>query len=115
MVKHAAGIDVLHVPQRGIPEALTDTVAGRAHFFMAPTGTTAGLVKEGRLRALAVSTAQRTRADPQLPTMAESGLPGFRYEAWAALYAPARTPRAVIDKLNREVARALKLPETEQR
>ncbi len=115
MVKAAAGIDVLHVPQRGIPEALTDAVAGRAHFFMAPSGTTAGLVKDGRLRALAVSTAQRTRADPQVPTMAESGLPGFRYEAWAALYAPAKTPRAVIDKLNREVARALKVPDVEQR
>jgi len=115
MFKHAAGIDVVHVPHKGIPEALTDVVAGRAHYFLAPFGSTAGLLKDGRLRALAVSTAQRARAHPELPTIAESGLPGFRYDSWNALYAPAKTPRAVINKLNGEVARALKFPDVEQR
>ena len=115
MFKHAAGIDVVHVPHRGIPEALTDTIAGRTHFFMAPFGSTAGLLKDGRLRALAVSTPQRTRANPEIPTIAESGLPGFRYDSWGAWYAPAKTPRAIINKLNREVGRVLRLPEIEQR
>src|SRR5688572_1230760 len=61
LFKFTAGIDMVHVPHRGIPEALTDTMAGRTHFFMAPYGSTVGLLKEGRLRALAVSTAQRSR------------------------------------------------------
>ena len=115
LFKFTAGIDMVHVPHRGIPEALTDTIAGRTHIFMAPFGSTAGLLKDGRLRTLAVSTPQRTRANPEIPTIAESGLPGFRYDSWGAWYAPAKTPRAIINKLSREIARVLKLPEIEQR
>jgi tripartite-type tricarboxylate transporter receptor subunit TctC len=115
MFKSAAGIDIVHVPHKGIPEALTDTMAGRVHLFMAPFGSTVGLIRDGRLRALAVSTAQRTRMNPELPTIAESGLPGFRFDSWNAMFAPAKTPRAVIGKLNQEVGRALKLPDVVQR
>jgi tripartite-type tricarboxylate transporter receptor subunit TctC len=115
MFKAAAGIDIVHVPHKGIPEALTDTITGRVHLFMAPFGASAGLVRDGKLRALAVSTPKRTRMNPEIPTIAESGLPGFRYDSWNALFAPAKTPRAVIDKLNREAGRALKLPDVEQR
>jgi tripartite-type tricarboxylate transporter receptor subunit TctC len=115
MFKHAAGIDVVHIPHKGIPEALTDVMAGRAHLFMAPFGSTVGLLQAGKLRALAVSTAQRTRMNPELPTIAEAALPGFRLSSWAALYAPAKTPRAIIDRLNQETARALKSPDVEQR
>ena len=115
MFKHAAGIDMVHVPHRGIPEALTDTIAGRTHIFMAPFGSTAGLLKDGRLRALAVTTPQRTRANPEIPTIAESGLPGFRYDSWGAWYAPAKTPRAIINRLNHEIARVLKLPDVSDR
>jgi len=115
MFKQSAGIDVVHVPHRGIPEALTDTMTGRVHFFMAPMASAINLVKDGKLRAIGVSTAQRARAYPDLPTIAESGLPGFRYDSWGALFAPAKTPRTIIDKLNREVTRVLKLPDTEQR
>jgi tripartite-type tricarboxylate transporter receptor subunit TctC len=115
MFKAAAGIDIVHVPHKGIPEALTDTIAGRVHLFMAPFGASAGLVRDGKLRALAVSTPQRTRMNPDLPTIAESGLPGFRYDSWNALFAPAKVPRPLIDRLNREVARALKSPDVEKR
>ena len=115
MFKAAAGIDIVHVPHKGIPEALTDTITGRVHLFMAPFGASAGLVRDGKLRALAVSTPKRTRMNPEIPTIAESGLPGFRYDSWNALFARAKTPRAVIDKLNREAGRALKLPDVEQR
>lgn len=115
MFKSSAGIDVVHVPHKGIPEALTDVMTGRVHFFMAPFGSTVGLIKDGKLRALAVSTEKRTRMNPEIPTIAEAALPGFRYTSWAALFAPAKTPRAIIDKLNREVARVLKLPDVEQR
>jgi tripartite-type tricarboxylate transporter receptor subunit TctC len=115
MFKSGAGIDVVHVPHRGIPEALTDVMTGRVHFFMAPFGSTVGLIRDGKLRAIAVSSAQRTRMNPEIPTIAESGLPGFRYDSWGALFAPAKTPRAIIDKLNRAVAVALKYPEVVQR
>ena len=115
MFKSSAGIDVVHVPHKGIPEALTEVMTGRIHFFMAPFGSTAGLIRDGRLRALAVSTAQRTRMNPEIPTIAESGLPGFRYDSWAALFAPSKTPRAIVNKLNREVAAVLKLPEIRER
>jgi tripartite-type tricarboxylate transporter receptor subunit TctC len=115
MFKASAGIDIVHVPLKGIPEALTEVMTGRVHYFMAPFGSSAGLIRDGRLRALAVTSAQRTRMNPEIPTIAESGLPGFRYDSWGALFAPAKTPRAVINRLNREVAAALKLPENEQR
>jgi tripartite-type tricarboxylate transporter receptor subunit TctC len=114
MFKHSAGIDIVHVPNRGIPEALTDVIAGRIQVFMAPFGASVGLVRDGRLRALAVTTPQRTRMNPEVPAIAET-LPGFRYDSWGALFAPAKTPRAVINRLNAEVARALKAPEVEQR
>jgi tripartite-type tricarboxylate transporter receptor subunit TctC len=115
MFKHSAGIDIVHVPHKGIPEALTDMMAGRIQMFMAPFGSTSGLIRDGKLRALAVSTPQRTRASPDLPTIAESGLPGFSLASWAALFAPANTPRAIVNRLNQEVARALKSPDVEQR
>jgi tripartite-type tricarboxylate transporter receptor subunit TctC len=115
LFKARAGIDVVHVPHRGIPEALTEVMTGRIHFFMAPFGSTAGLIRDGKLRALAVSSAQRTRMNPEIPTIAESGLPGFRYDSWGAMFAPAKTPRPVIDKLNRVVAAALKQAEVVQR
>jgi len=115
MFKASAGIDIVHVPLKGIPEALTEVMTGRVHYFMAPFGSSAGLIRDGRLRALAVTSAQRTRMNPEIPTIAESGLPGFRYDSWGALFAPAKTPRAVINRLNREVAAALTLPENEQR
>jgi len=115
MFKHSAGIDIVHVPHKGIPEALTDMMAGRIQLFMAPFGSTAGLIRDGKLRALAVSTPQRTRMNPEIPTIAESGLPGFRYDSWAALFAPSKTPRAIVNRLNQEAARVLKLPDVEQR
>lgn len=115
MFNASAGIDVVHVPHKGIPEALTEVMTGRVQFFMAPFGATAGLIKDGRLRALAVSTPQRTRMNPEIPTIAEAALPGFRYDSWAALFAPVKTPRAIVNKLNREVTAVLKLPEIQER
>jgi tripartite-type tricarboxylate transporter receptor subunit TctC len=116
MFKAAAGINIVHVPHKGIPEALTDMMAGRIQIFMAPFGASAGLVRDGKLRALAVTTPQRTRMNPELPTVAEAaGLPGFRYDSWNALFVPAKTPRAIVAKLNAEAARALKSPDVEQK
>jgi tripartite-type tricarboxylate transporter receptor subunit TctC len=114
MFKHAAGIDIAHIPNKGIPEALIDVIAGRIQIFMAPFGASVGLVRDGKLRALGVTTPKRSRVSPDVPAIAET-LPGFRYDSWGALYAPAKTPRAIIDRLNADAARALKTPEIEQR
>jgi tripartite-type tricarboxylate transporter receptor subunit TctC len=115
MLKQSANIDVVHVPYKGIPESLTDTVAGRVQFSMAPIASSVSLVKEGRLRALGVSSKQRSSIYPDIPTIAESGLPGFDWNSWGALLAPAKTPRSIINKLNREVTRILLLSDVEQR
>ena len=115
MFKHSAGIDVVHVPHKGVPESLTDIVTGRIQFFMAPFASAIPLVRDGKIRALGVSSPQRNRAYPEIPTIAEAGLPGFRYDSWAAWFAPARTPRTIINQLNREVTRVLKLADVEQR
>ena len=115
MLKDAARIDVVHVPYKGVPEALTDTIANRVQFFMAPVSSAMTLVKEGRLRALAVSTAKRTSAVPDIPTVAEAAIPGFEFDSWGGLLAPAKTPRPVIRRLNAEVVAALALPDIQAR
>ena len=113
--KAQAGIDVVHVPFKGIPEALAETVAGRVQVFFAPYSTAIGLVREGKARAIAVTSPARMAESPDIPTAAESGAPGYRYAIWSGLLAPARTPRAVVDALNAEVGRILRLPETRAR
>jgi tripartite-type tricarboxylate transporter receptor subunit TctC len=115
MFKHAADIDIVHVPFRGIPEATNDIIANRVQVFMAPLASWVPLVRESRLRALGVSSPQRVSVLAEVPTIAEAGLPGFRVDSWGAMFAPAKTPRVIIDKLNREVRRALALPDIANR
>jgi tripartite-type tricarboxylate transporter receptor subunit TctC len=111
MFKVAAAIDVVHVPYKGVPEALTDTVSGRVQFFMSPLASAMNLVRDGKLRALGVSSAHRVRAYAEVPTLAEAALPGFEWDSWGGLLAPAHTPHAVVTELNREARRALTLPD----
>jgi len=113
--KLVAGIDVVHVPYKGTPEALTDTMTGRINYFFSPISAALPNVKEGKLVALGVSTSKRSSALPNVPTLAESGLPGFDYSLWVGMYAPAGTPADVVDKINRDVARALATPEMRER
>ena len=113
--RHAANIDAVHIPYKGIPEALTDVVSGRLQFFMSPLASALPLVREGRLRPLAVSAAKRVAVYADVPTLAESGLPGFKWDSWSGILAPAKTPRAIIDKLNREITRIMLLPDIQQR
>src|SRR3954468_5667881 len=111
MFKLAAGIQATHVPYKGAPEALNETIAGRVEFCFTPVLVAAGQVKAGRVTALAVSTAQRSPMFPNLPTVAEAGIAGFEYDQWYGLLASSKTPRALVDTLNREVVRILNLPE----
>lgn len=111
MFKHAAAIDIVHVPFRGIPEAIVDTMANRVQLFMAPLASSAALVKEGKLRGIGVTSTKRISLYPDIPTIAESGLPGFQWDSWGGLFAPAKTPRPIIDKLNRAITTALRRPD----
>jgi len=106
--KLAAGIDVVHVPYKGTPEALTDTMTGRVTYFFSPISAALPHVREGKLLALAVSSAKRSSVLPNVPTVAESGLPGFDYNLWVGMFAPAGTPAQVVDKLNRDVNSVLR-------
>ena len=113
--KLAAGIDVVHIPYKGTPEALTDTMAGRVTYFFSPISAALPQVREGKLTALAVSTAKRSSVLPNVPTIAESGLPGFDYNLWVGVFAPAGTPADLVEKINRDVQGALATPEMKER
>ena len=103
----AAGISAVHVPYKGVPEAVNDTLTGRIHYFVTPLLPTISLIQSGRLLALGVTTAQRTAMLPDVPTIAEAALPGFEYDGWFGIFAPSKVPRPVILKLNKEIVRIL--------
>ena len=113
--KLAAGVDVLHITYKGSPEALTDTMAGRATYYFAPISAALPQIREGKLVALAVSTARRSSALPNVPTVAESGVPGFDYNLWVGMFAPAGTPADLVERINRDVLRVLTTPEAKER
>ena len=111
----AADISVVHIAYKGGPEALTDALAGRINFVFSPIGVGLPLIRDKRLLALAVSTATRAPALPDVPTVAEAGVPGFEFDTWYGLFAPAKTPRAVVKQVSAEVARVLSLPDIRDR
>ena len=111
----AAGIDVTHIPYKGTPEALNDTLAGRVTYFFSPISAALPNIREGKLVALGVSTAKRSSALPNVPTIAEAALPGFDYNLWVGLFAPAGTPPDIVDKINKDVDRVLQLPDIKER
>jgi tripartite-type tricarboxylate transporter receptor subunit TctC len=115
LFKLAAKINVTHVPYRGTPEALTDTMSGRIQFFVSPVLPAMALVRGGRLLALGVTSSQRLPMIPDVPTIAEAAIPGFEYDGWYGVFAPARTPRAIVNKVSVEIGRILKLPEVQDR
>lgn len=112
---HAAGIKAQHIPFRGPTEAFTEVVSGRVDFFFLPLAPALHLVKDGKVRALVVGSAKRAPALPDVPTTAEIGLPGAAYHFWTALFVPAKTPSAIIDKLHAATAEALKVPVVQER
>jgi len=115
LLKSQAGIDLAHIPFKGIPEALTDTMAGRTHLFISPYASAINLVKEGKAKAIAVTSTTRVADLPNLPTVAESGVPGYKWIFWYGLVAPANTPRDIVQKVQAEVVAALKQPQVTQR
>ncbi|MBA4178247.1 MAG: tripartite tricarboxylate transporter substrate binding protein [Leptothrix sp. (in: Bacteria)] len=107
MFKAQAGLDIVHVPYRGGALAMTDLIAGQVQMMIEVMPNAAPQAQAGRVRGLAVSTLTRSSASPELPTLAESGLPGFEAAAWDGIFVPAGTPRTVIDRLNAAIHEAL--------
>ena len=110
LLSQRTGVQFLHVPYKGDTPALQDTLAGQTHFMFAPVAAAMPHVKAGKLRALAVTSAARLKSLPDVPTMAEVGHKDFVVEQWQAVYAPARTPSAITQRLNSEINKALLEP-----
>jgi len=111
----SAGIEAQHIPFRGPNEAFTEVMAGRIDFYFLPLAPALPLVKEGQLVALAVSTDTRTAALPEVPTTAELGLKDSAYLFWTGIFVPAKTPRAIVDKLYEESGKALQVGAVKER
>ncbi|HQR21955.1 MAG TPA: tripartite tricarboxylate transporter substrate binding protein [Burkholderiaceae bacterium] len=112
MFKTQAGIDIVHIPYRGGALALTDVISGQVQMMIEVMPNAYPQVREGRVRGLAVSTASRFPGAPEVPTIAESGLPGFEASAWDGIFAPAGTPLSIVQRLNAAIRQALEDPET---
>jgi tripartite-type tricarboxylate transporter receptor subunit TctC len=112
-IKSLAGIDLVHVPYKGEPAGITDLVAGRVQLMLATPTTGLAHVKEGKLRAFVVTLDKRSALLPEVPTIAEAGMPQFSITSWAALFGPAKLPRDVLERLNKEFVSAMGRPEVQ--
>ena len=115
LFKWMTGTDIVHVPYRGGAAAIADLIAGNVQLMFESTNTIGAHVKAGRVRGLAVSGAKRSAAFPDLPTIAEAGVPGYEVTAWSGVIAPAGLPRPVLERLNGAVNAALEAPEVKER
>jgi len=105
------GVKLIHVPYKGSPEAIQDTMSGRTAFYMAPLDTAIGQLKGGKVRALGVTGKTRNAAVPDIPTIAEQGYPNFDISLWFGMWAPAGTPAAIVNKINKDLTQAMQDPE----
>ena len=110
-----ARVEMLHVPYKGAAPAVSDLIAGQVQVMLDPVVSSGPHVKSGKLRALAVTTAKRSPLVPDLPTLAEAGVPGYEFSAWFVMLAPAKTPSDIVEKVNKEVARTLTAPDVKER
>ena len=115
MFNSMTGVQMVHVPYKGGGPALTDLIAGQVEMYFAGISTALPLIKDGKLRAIAVTSARRTAIMPEMPTIAESGLPGFEIGNWYAIVAPAGTPRPIVMRLNSELNKALAMADVKKR
>jgi len=115
MLKSMAKINIVHVPYKGTVPGVTDLVAGQVHVMFAIIQSSLPYVKAGRLRALGVSSAKRSSSAPEVPTIAESGVPGYEFISWNGIHAPAAVNKAVTGKLSAELLKAITMPEVKER
>jgi tripartite-type tricarboxylate transporter receptor subunit TctC len=115
LLANTAGIQLQHVPYKGATQAAVGVAAGEVPVGMQGLGTAAGLARSGKLRLIGVSTPQRLAAFPDVPTIAESGLPGFAFRSWFVIVAPAGTPKAIVTRLNAEIRKALAQPDVREK
>jgi tripartite-type tricarboxylate transporter receptor subunit TctC len=108
LFKHMAKVNLTTVPYKGAAPAITDLLGGQIQVIFTTVASAASLIEAGQLRAIAVTSAERSPAFPQLPTVSEAGVPGYAAESWYGLYAPARTPPDIIDRLNKSAAKAVR-------
>jgi tripartite-type tricarboxylate transporter receptor subunit TctC len=115
LLRSMAGIDIRHILYKGVPAAIPDLLGGRVMMMFSPVVVVLPLAREGKLRALAVTSSRRSSAVPELPTVAEAGYPGFEVTLWSGLLAPARTPATIVGKLHLEIVKVLALPDLRTR
>ena len=109
--KMAAKINANHIPYKGTPDAITDTIAGRVDWFFSPIVSALPLIKDGKLQALAVGTDKRSPVLPNVPTTIEAGVPNSSYTFWVGIFAPSKTPRKIIDQMNQGIIKIMKEPQ----
>jgi tripartite-type tricarboxylate transporter receptor subunit TctC len=114
LFEQMAGVSLIHVPYKGGGPAVTALVSGETQVMIATLASAITQIQSGRLRAIAVSGSERLKSVPELPTISESGLPGYDMDPWMGLFAPAGTPKDIIEKLNKETARVLQMPDVIQ-
>jgi tripartite-type tricarboxylate transporter receptor subunit TctC len=114
-LKHRAGVDILHIPYKSTPPALNDVIGGRVSMMFIDLAPGLEHVRAGTLRALAVTTKERSALLPDLPSLHEAGIPGYDVTSWAGLFAPAGTPKEIVDRLNGEVQKIIANPDAKAR
>jgi tripartite-type tricarboxylate transporter receptor subunit TctC len=114
-LRQAAGLELVHVPFKGVPEAVTAVLRGDVSFYFAPVPDATSQADGGKARMLAITSPTRSKDVPDVPTIVESGVPSFKYSSWFGLMAPKGTPKAVVDKVNADVREVLKMPEVVKR
>jgi tripartite-type tricarboxylate transporter receptor subunit TctC len=115
LFKAMTGVQMVHIPYKGAQPALTDVIAGQAQLMFATSASAIPYIKAGRLRALAVTTAQRSASVPELPTVSEAGVPGFEAITWHGVVVPAATPRSLVERLNADIVKTLRMKDLRER
>jgi tripartite-type tricarboxylate transporter receptor subunit TctC len=115
LFKSAAGIDIVNISYKGTGQAITDLVGGQVQMMMINMIAASPQVKSGKLRGLAVTTLKRNAAMPNMPTVAESGLPGFEVTSWHGVFVPAKTSKAIVTRLNGELVKIVHLPDVKEK